>query len=147
MEVGALVAKTRRQHAARQQKPVLRAEHRLVGQIDDHLRLRETVLQARQKRDAVLGILPKLLRATGEPRADHLVRQLGDRVPHDRRVVLSVDDHESRRHRREVTSPSIRAVYFSNSSVSTANWMIFSWLWNGYLRQTSTCVPENSTTL
>ena len=74
-------------------------------------------------------------------RADHVVRQLGERVAHDRRVVLAVDDRECARHRRDVTSPSIRAVYFSNSSVSVANWMIFSCPWNGYLRHTSTCVP------
>ena len=78
--------------------------------------------------------------------ADDLVWKRRERVTHDRDVVLSVDDDHGP-HRFVVTSPSIRAVYFSNSSVSIANWMIFSWPWKGYLRQTSTCVPENSITL
>jgi hypothetical protein len=35
--------------------------------------------------------------------------------------MLPVDDDERSRHRLDVTSPSMRAVYFSNSSVSIAN--------------------------
>ena len=69
-------------------------------------------------------------------------RRVG-RVPHDRCVVLPVD-HDKRSHVREVTSSSIRVVYFSNASVSVENWMIRSCPWNGYLRQTSTCVPSIS---
>ena len=79
-------------------------------------------------------------------RPDHLVRQVAQRIHDHLGVMLPVDQGEGP-HFREVTSFSIRAVYFSNSSVSVANWMIFSCPWNGYLRHTSTCVPENSITL
>src|SRR5437588_279517 len=76
----------------------------------------------------------ELLRPACEPHAHHLVRQRTESVANHGRIVLPVDD-DDRFHRRAVTSPSIRAVYFSNSSVSTRNWMIFSCPWNGYLRQ------------
>ena len=143
-KVGALVAETRRKDTAGDQHAFARPQHRLVRQVDDDLRIREAVLERFEQRHAVVRLSAQLLRAAREPGADHLVGQPRDRIPHDRRVVLAVDDDDRRRHRREVTSPSMRAVYFSNSSVSTANWMIFSCPWNGYLRQTSTCVPENS---
>ena len=138
---------TGRERAARQQKPFPRPEHRLVGHVHHDVDVRKGVLERVQQRHAVVDVAAQLLRPAREPGADHLVRQRGDRVAHDRRVVLPVDNDDRARHRRDVTSPSIRAVYFSNSSVSVANWMIFSWPWNGYLRQTSTCVPENSITL
>ena len=146
-EVGAFIAKTGREHAAREEQALSRAEHRLVGEIDDDLGVGEPVVELGEQRHPVLRVATQLLRATGEPRADDVVGQACDCVPDNGRIVLSVDHHEGRSHRRDVTSPSIRAVYFSNSSVSIANWMIFSWPWNGYLRQTSTCVPENSITL
>ena len=56
------------------------------------------------------------------------------------RIVLAVDKRDGL-HRFVVTSPSIRAVYFSYVFVSVENWMMRSWPWNGYFRQTSTCVP------
>jgi len=143
-KVGALISKTRRKNTAGEQQAFARPHHRLVREVDDDLRNSEAVLQRFDQRYAVVRLSAQLLRAAREPGADHLVRQPRDRIPHDRRVVLAVDDDDRGRHRREVTSPSMRAVYFSNSSVSTANWMIFSCPWNGYLRQTSTCVPENS---
>ena len=95
-----------------------------------------------------LRLLSVVREAVGfaEPRPDDLVRERGERVPDDVRVVLAVDEGE-RSHWRPVSSPSIRAVYFSNSSVSTENWMMRSCPWNGYLRQTSTCVPATSITL
>ena len=56
--------------------------------------------------------------------------------------MLAVDDRDAS-HRFDVTSPSIRAVYFSYVFVSVENWMMRSWPWNGYFRQTSTCVPDD----
>ena len=147
LEVGALVAQPGRQDAAREQQPLARPQDRLVRHVHDDLGVRKAVVERLEQRHAVLDVAAQLLRPARKPRADHLVRQLGDRVAHHRRIVLAVDHDQGPRHRREVTSPSIRAVYFSNSSVSIANWMIFSWPWNGYLRHTSTCVPENSITL
>ena len=44
--------------------------------------------------------------------------------------MLAVDQRD-RSHRGAVTSPSIREVYFSYSSVSRSNWMIRSCPWNG----------------
>ncbi len=108
------------------------------------------------ERHAVLLAAPELLGSADEMSRDELVRQLLERVPDCRDVVLAVDDRQraghgcfrgSSRHERVVTSPSIRAVYFSNERVSVENWMIFSWPWNGYLRQTATCGPVTSITL
>ena len=70
-----------------------------------------------------------------------------ERVANHGRVVLPVHDGEGARHERVVTSPSIRAVYFSNASVFVENWMIRSCPWNGYLRHTSTCESVTSMTL
>ena len=50
-------------------------------------------------------------------------------------------------HGRDVTSRSIRPVYFSYSNVSVENWMMRSCPWNGWRRQMSTCVPVTSITL
>ena len=50
-----------------------------------------------------------------------------ERLAHDVRVVLAVDKGDSL-HRFDVTSPSMRAVYFSYVFVSVENWMIRSWL-------------------
>src|SRR3972149_4241115 len=61
--------------------------------------------------------------------------------------VLAVDPGQGASHFRDVTCDSMRPVYFSYASVSVENWMIFSWPWNGCLRQTSTCGPETSITL
>jgi hypothetical protein len=147
LKVRPLVADARGESSARQPKTTRRVQHGLVGEVDHDLRLREPVLERGQERDAVLLAAAQLLGASGQPGAHDLVGQPGDRVADDGRVVLPVDDHESSLHRRDVTSPSILAVYFSNSSVSTANWMILSCPWKGYFRHTSTCVPENSITL
>jgi hypothetical protein len=141
-EVGADVWNAGRERATREPKSLARPEHRLVREIDDQVRAVELVDQ----RHAVFLATAQLLGSAREVGADHLVRQRCERVPHDRHVVLAVDD-DDRLHRFAVISPSMRAVYFSNSSVSVANWMIFSWPWNGYLRQTATWRPENSITL
>src|SRR5207248_10769590 len=137
----------RRDRAAREQAPLARAQHGLIREVDDDVDARERDVERVDQRYAVVLAAPKLLGAAGAPRAEHRVRQPGDSIADDGRVVLPVDHDQRARHRRDVTSPSIRAVYFSNSSVSVANWMIFSCPWNGYLRQTSTCVPESSITL
>ena len=96
--------------------------------------------------DAVVGAVTKLLGTAEHHRAAELVRQLGERRPHGRGVVLAVDQGQGS-HERVVTSPSIRAVYFSNARVFVENWMIRSCPWNGYLRQTSTCWSLISITL
>ena len=111
---------------------------------------RSDLVERADERHAVVLSAAQLLRPADEERRDHLVRQHGERVPHDGRVVLAVDqDDRSAQplHLDDVTSSSIRAVYFSKVFVSLENWMIRSCSWNGYLRHTSTCVPSTSTTL
>ena len=132
-EVRARVGDPRGEHAARDEEALARAEHRLVREVVDELRLagRERLVEVAVDRHAVLVPAPQLLLAAREPRAGDLVRQPGERVPNDGRVVLAVDHHERARHVRVVTSPSIRAVYFSNARVSVENWMIRSCPWNG----------------
>ncbi len=83
-------------------------EYRLVGEVDDDLRLTRLL----DDRHAVVGFAAQLLGAADEHHADELVRQLRERSAHDVGVVLAVDDRD-RSHRFDVTSPSIRAVYFS----------------------------------
>ena len=120
-EVRALVPQPGGQRPAREQKALARPQHRLVGHVHDDVGIAEAVFERVEERDAVVRVATELLRPTGEPRADDVVRETRDRVAHHRRVVLTVDDHDRARHRRDVTSPSMRAVYFSNSSVSVAN--------------------------
>ena len=146
-EIGALVGDAEREEPARQPEPLARTEDRLVGDVHGDLRLepRDRLLEVGRKRYAVLVAADELLGPPDEERADDLVRNLGQGVAHDRRVVLSINQRQ--RPHLVVTSPSIRAVYFSNARVSSENWMIRSCPWNGYLRQTSTCFPCNSMTL
>ena len=143
-EVGPDVRHPVGQGKAREPEALARAEHRLVGEVDDRLRLElaDRGFQVVHERNAVVLAAAQLLRPADEERADEVVRQLGQGVAHDVGVVLAVDQGDRARH-RVVTSPSIRAVYFSNASVSVENWMIFSCPWNGYLRQTSTCGPRH----
>ena len=92
---------------------------------------RHAFLDARDERHAVVLLPPRELLGTArDERGDELVGQLGERGSDDRDVVLPVDDRE-RSQLRDESSPSIRAVYFSNSSVSVENWMIRSCPWNG----------------
>ena len=122
--------------------------HGLVRQVDDDLRRvpRQRLLDARYERHAVILSPTQLLPSAREQRANELVGQLGQRIAHDRGVVLAVDDSQSAGQRDE-SSPSIFAVYFSYSSVSVENWMIRSCPWKGYRRHTETCVPSTSITL
>jgi hypothetical protein len=117
-------------------------EHGLVRQIDGDLR----VGGLGHERHAVVRNAAQLLGPADEHHADELVRQLGERSTNDIGIVLAVD-HRNSSHRWLVTSPSIRAVYFSYVFVSVENWMMRSWSWNGYFRHTETCVPSTSTTL
>ena len=75
----------------------------------------------------------QLLRPAGEDRAHPLVRQLPERLPDhvgacSPSISATASSHSSA---AAVTSPSMRLVYFSYSSVSRSNWMIFSDPWNG----------------
>jgi hypothetical protein len=107
-EVGADVRQAEREEARREREPQLRRQDRLVGEVDDDLR----VARMLDDRHAVGRLAAQLLGAADEDHADELVRELVERLAHDIRVVLAVDDGD-RPHRCDVTSPSIRAVYFS----------------------------------
>ncbi len=96
-----------------------RAEHGLVGEVDDDLGVAEVLAE----RHAVAGVRAQLLAATDEDRPGPLVGQLGERPRDDVGGVVAVDQSD-RPHRFVVTSLSIREVYFSYSSVSRSNWMI-----------------------
>ncbi len=82
------------------------------------------------ERNPVVVPAAQLLGPADEQRSDDVVRQRGERVAHDRRVVLTVDQGDPLAH-VERTSSSIRAVYFSYVFVSVENWMIRSCSWNG----------------
>ena len=148
-KVGADVREAGGEYAAREPEALLRAEHRLVREIDDELRpvLGECAVEIVGEDDPVVRVVAQLLGAAHEVRGDEVVRQLLERRSHDRRVVLAVDQSQGARHERVVTSSSIRPVYFSYSKVSIENWMIRSCPWKGCLRQTATWLPDTSTTL
>ena len=128
-EVGADVRQPERERARRPEHPLARPEHRLVGEVDHEIRLDR--VERVDERDAVVVAAPQLLRPADEQRADDVVRQRLERVAHDRRVVLAVDQDERPLAHVERTSSSIFAVYFSYVFVSVENWMIFSCPWNG----------------
>ena len=148
-EVRADVRQPGREDAAGEPETLPRPEDGLVGEVDDELRavLGEGGVQIGRDADAVVGVVAQLLGAADDVRRDEVVRELLERGAHDRRVVLAVDQSNRPHHERVVTSSSIRPVYFSYSNVSSENWMIRSWPWNGCLRQTATWLPETSTTL
>ncbi len=98
------------------------------------------------ERDAVVLAAAQLLGPAEHDRGHDVVRQRRDRVAQHRRVVLAVDEGQAAIY-QDVTSSSIRAVYFSYARVSVENWMIRSCPWNGWRRQTVTCLPLTSTTL
>ena len=72
------------------------------------------------KRHPVLLAATQLLGAADEDAGDDLLRQLDEGVPDHGGVVLPVD-HGDRSHERDVTSDTIRPVYFSYSNVSVEN--------------------------
>jgi len=83
------------------------------------------------ERHAVVVVTPQLLGPAHEQRADEVVRQRLERIAHDRRVVLPVDQDDGPLAHVDRTSSSIFAVYFSYVFVSVENWMIRSCSWNG----------------
>ena len=149
-EVGADVREALRERVRREPEAPARADDGLVGEIDDHvhLDLGERLGERAPQRDAVVGrAVAELLGPAEHDRAHDLVAERGERLDDDVRVVLAVDQRQGCKnpfHCRPVSSVSIRAVYFSNSSVSIENWMIRSCPWKGYLRQTSTCLSSIS---
>ncbi len=107
-EVGSDVRNAVGEEPAREVQARLRIEYRLVRQVDGDLR----VARLRHERHAIVRNAPQLLGAADQHHADELVRELLEGVPDDVWIMLAVD-HRDRLHRWLVTSPSIRAVYFS----------------------------------
>ena len=129
-EVGADVRQPERERPRRPEHPLPRPEHRLVGEVDHEVHLDR--VERVDERDAVVVVTRReLLRPADEQRADDVVRKRLERIAHDRRVVLAVDEGQSAFAHVERTSSSIRAVYFSYVFVSVENWMIRSCSWNG----------------
>ena len=148
-EVGPEVRDTAREGARGKPEPSPWIRDRLVGEIDHHVHVHfdQRVVQVVPEGNAVVGnAAAELLGSAEQHGADDFVLQRRKRLDDHVGIVLSVDERESS-HGRRVSSVSMRAVYFSYSSVSVENWMIRSCPWNGYLRQTSTCLPSISTTL
>ncbi len=148
-EIGPLVRQPVDEDAAGERHPLDRPEHRVVRQVEHELgRVRgDRLVDPAGERHAVVLAAAQLLAAADEHCRDDVVRHRGQRVPHDGRVVLTVDQRDDARHPRVVTSRSILPVYFSYSNVEVENWMIRSCPWNGWRRQIETCWPANSTTL
>ena len=144
-EVRSDVRQSQREDPTREREALDRAEHRLVGEVDDHLRsmVGDRGLHITDERYPVLLSPAQLLVTPDQNGRDELVRQLGERVTHDGGVVLAVDDGESP-HVRAVTSSSIAPVNFAYSRVSRANETSLTWPWNGWRRQMSTRVPSIS---
>ncbi len=115
-KVGADVRKPEREEPRGKGEAQLGRQHRLVGEVDDDLRLPRLL----DDRHPVVGHAAQLLRAAEQDDADELVRKLPERLAHHLGVVLPVDNRD-RLHRFDVTSPSIRAVYFSYVFVSVEN--------------------------
>ena len=147
-EVRADVRNTQGEHATHEREALFRAEHRLVREIDDDVRVvaGDRRLDVRHERHAVLLAAAQLLLAADEDRGREFVRQLRERVTDDRGVVLAVDDRD-RPHVRAVTSSSMTPVNFAYSSVSSENETSRSCPWNGCRRQTSTFRSTISMTL
>ena len=131
-EVRSDIRQPQREDPAREREALDGAEHRLVREVDDHVRsmLGDCGLHVGGERNAVLLSPAQLLVTPDQNGRDELVRQLGERVTHDGGVVLAVDDGESP-HVRAVTSSSIAPVNFAYSRVSRANETSFTWPWNG----------------
>ena len=142
------VGQPEREHAAREREALDGPEDGLVGEIDDDLgrEARDRRLDVVDERDAVLLAPAQLLRAADEHRRDDLVRELGERVTDDGRIVLAVDDRECP-HVLAVTSSSIAPVNFAYSSVSSEKETSLTSPWNGCRRQMSTLRSATSMTL
>ena len=128
-EVGADVRQPERECARGPEHPLPRPEHRLVGEVDHEIRLDR--VERVDERHAVVVVAAQLLGPAHQQRAEHVIRQRLERIAHDRRVVLPVDQDDGPLAHVDRTSSSIFAVYFSYVFVSVENWMIFSCPWNG----------------
>ena len=89
-KVGADVREAGRERTRRPAEALAGAEHRLVGEIDDELR----VAEIREQRHAVARVAAQLLAPADEDRAHPVVRQLRKRVAHHLRDVLAVDQRD-----------------------------------------------------
>ena len=108
-EVGADVREAEREEARREREPKLGRQHRLVGEVDDDLGRRPAPRRSGRRSPA--------RRAASRCRRSRITptNSYGsscERLADDLGIVLPVDDRD-RPHRFDVTSPSIRAVYFS----------------------------------
>jgi hypothetical protein len=128
-KVGPGVRQPERKGTRGPQHPFPRPEHRFVGEIDHEIGFRRG--ERVDQRHAVVVSAAQLLGPADEQRTDDFVGKPGERVPHDRRVVLAVDQHDRTLAHCDRTSSSIRAVYFSYVFVSVENWMMRSCPWNG----------------
>ena len=128
-EVGADVRQPEGERARCPEHALARPEHGLVGEVDHEIRLDR--VERVDERHAVVVVAAQLLRPADQQRADDVVRQRLERIAHDRRIVLTVDQDERPLAHVERTSSSIRVVYFSYVFVSVENWMIRSCSWNG----------------
>ena len=149
-EVGALVGDAEREDAAREREPLRRAEHRLVGEVEDDVGLMalDRDLDGGLERHAVaVDVAAELLGAADEHGRDDEIVDLLERRADDGRIVLAVDDRDHAPHPRVVTSASMRPVYFSYANVSVENWMMRSSPWKGWRREIETWWPLISTTL
>ena len=127
------------EHPADERETLGRAEHGLVGEVDDDVRRvrGDRGLDVGGERDAVVLTSAQLLLPADENGGGEVVRKLRESVTHDGGVVLAVDDR-NRPHVRAVTSSSMAPVNFAYSSVSSEKETSRSWPWNGWRRHTST---------
>ena len=95
---------------------------------------RDRLLDVEGQRDAVVQVSAQLLGPADEHGGHDVVGQLRERVAHDGRVMLAVDEGE-RPHVLAVTSSSIAPVNFAYSSVSSEKETSFTSPWKGCLRQ------------
>ena len=121
-----------RQHPAGERETLGRAEHGLVGEVDDDVRRvrGDRGLDVGGERDPVLLTSAQLLLPADENGGGEVVWKLHESVTHDGGIVLAVDDR-NRPHVRAVTSSSMVPVNFAYSSVSSEKETSRSWPWNG----------------
>ena len=121
-EVGAHIGNAASQGPARQAEAPGRIGHGLVGEVDDDLGGNglERLFQCLENRNPVVLSAAQLLRPTEKDGPDDVVLEARERDPDDIGIVLPVDQRQGPQGLL-VTSPSMRLVYFSNSSVSAEN--------------------------
>ena len=147
-EVRSDVRDTVREHTACKREALDRAEHGLVGEVDDDLWsiTLERRLDVVFKGYAVALAPSQLLDSADEHGGDEVVRELDERVADDGRVVLAVHEGESS-HVLAVISSSMAPVNFAYSSVSSEKETSLTSPWNGWRRQMSTLRSATSMTL